>query len=160
MAAAGATATTPASFLDQQYQGLNAFILVNGAGDRQPARFRIVPEHLVLLEPGEAAKRPPDFLIRDLPGRLARGPATFRLQAQLAAPGDQTKDPSRPWPDDRRIVDLGVLTIERAVPDSAAAEKPLLFLPGQLADGIELSDDPMVNVRNGAYAVSFSRRNQ
>ena len=43
--------------------------------------------------------------------------------------------------------------------DSAAAEKPLLFMPGQLTDGIEQSDDPLVDVRDGAYAVSFSRRN-
>ena len=35
----------------------------------------------------------------------------------------------------------------------------LLFLPGQLTDGIEQSDDSMIDVRNGAYAISFSRRN-
>ena len=52
-----------------------------------------------------------------------------------------------------------MLTIDKAVADSAAAEKPLLFLPGQLTDGIEQSDDPLVDVRDGAYAVSFSQRN-
>jgi catalase len=35
----------------------------------------------------------------------------------------------------------------------------LFFLPGQLTDGIEQSDDPLIDVRNAAYAVSFSRRN-
>ena len=59
----------------------------------------------------------------------------------------------------RSNFDLGVITIDKAVADSAAAEKPLLFLPGQLADGIEPSDDPLIDVRNGAYAESFSRRN-
>jgi hypothetical protein len=29
----------------------------------------------------------------------------------------------------------------------------------QLTDGIEQSDDPLIDVRNGAYAISFSRRN-
>jgi catalase len=29
------------------------------------------------------------------------------------------------------------LTVDKAVPDSAEAEKKLLFLPGQLTDGIE-----------------------
>ena len=38
-------------------------------------------------------------------------------------------------------------------------QKTLLFLPGQLIDGIEQSDDPLIDVRNGAYAISFSRRN-
>jgi catalase len=57
------------------------------------------------------------------------------------------------------VVDLGVLTIDKVVADSAAAEKLLLFLPGQLTDGIEQSDDPLVDVRDAVYPVSFSRRN-
>jgi len=63
------------------------------------------------------------------------------------------------WPDDRKVVDLGTLTIDKTVANNAAAEKPLLFLPGQLTDGIEPSDDPLIDVRDGAYPVSFSRRN-
>jgi catalase len=85
---------------------------------------------------------------------------TFHLKAQLAALGDGTKDPTQPWPDDRKVVDLGVLTIDKAVADSAEAEKTLLFLPGQLTDGIEASDDPLIDVRDCAYAESFARRSQ
>jgi catalase len=157
--AAGATIATPESFATEEYFGVNAFLLVNKAGDKQPVRYRISPERLAHLDRGEAAKRSPDFLMTELPERLKRGPVTFRLRAQLAGPGDQTSDPSRPWPEDRQVVELGVLTLDRAVPDSADAEKKLLFLPGQVTDGIELSDDPMVSVRSSAYAVSFSRRN-
>jgi catalase len=36
----------------------------------------------------------------------------------------------------------------------------LLFLPDQLTDGIEASNDPPIDVRDGAYAESFSRLNQ
>jgi catalase len=57
------------------------------------------------------------------------------------------------------VVDLGVLTITRAVPDSDEAQKKLLFLPTNLIDGIDASDDPIIPIRGGAYAVSFSRRN-
>jgi catalase len=32
----------------------------------------------------------------------------------------------------------------------------LLFLPGQLTDGIEEPDDPLIDIRDGAYALSFS----
>jgi catalase len=102
---------------------------------------------------------PPNFLMDELPQRLKQGPLTFHLKAQLAAPGDSTKDATQPWPDDRKVVDLGVLTIDKVVANSAEAEKALLFLPGQLTDGIEASDDPLIDVRNGAYAESFSRRN-
>jgi catalase len=84
----------------------------------------------------------------------------FHLKAQLAEPGDQTKDASQPWPDDRKVVDLGVLTLTNVLPDSAAAERKLLFLPTNLTPGIELSDDPLPSVRTAAYGVSFARRNQ
>ena len=57
------------------------------------------------------------------------------------------------------MVELGKLTINKAVADSAEVQKTLLFLPGLLTDGIEASDDPLIDVRNGAYAESFSRRN-
>jgi catalase len=158
VAAAGATVATPDSFAHEEYHGINAFILVNKAGERQAVRYVMAPEQVVHLDAAEAAKRPPDFLMDELPQRLTRGPVTFHLKAQLAAAGDATNDPSQPWPNDRRVVELGVLTLDKAVPDSAEAQKKLLFLPGQITDGIEASDDPMIAVRDGAYAVSFSRR--
>jgi catalase len=98
-------------------------------------------------------------LIEEMQERLKKGPVTFHLAAQLAAPGDPLNDATKPWPDDRKTVDLGVVTITKAAENSAEAQKPLLFLPGQLTGGIEPSDDPMIDTRNGAYAVSFSRRN-
>jgi len=159
VAAASATVSTPDSFADEQYHGIDAFVFVNNAGGRQAVRYVVVPEHVVHLDAADAAKQPPDFLMEELPQRLKRGPVTFRLRVQLAAVGDSTKDPTQPWPEDRKVVDLGILTIDKAVANSAAAEKPLLFLPGQLTDGIESSDDPLIDVRDGVYAVSFSRRN-
>jgi catalase len=153
------TAATPDSFADEQYNGLDAFIFVDKAGHRQAVRYMIVPTKLVHIDPAEAAKKAPDFLMAELPERLKQGPVTFHLKAQLAAAGDVTKDPTMPWPDDRKVVDLGVLTIDKAVADSDAAQKKLLFLPGLLTDGIEVSDDPLIDLRSAAYAESFSRRN-
>ena len=149
---------TPDSLANEEYNGINAFVLVNKAGKKQAVRYRMVPERVVHLDAAEAGKRPPNFLMEELPERLKRGPVTFHLKAQLAQEGDPINDPAQSWPEDRKMVELGVLTLDKAVPDSAEAEKKLLFLPGQLTDGIELSDDPMIGVRDAAYAVSFSRR--
>jgi catalase len=153
------TAATPDSFADEIYYGIDAFVFVNKAGERQAVRYQTVPERVVHLEPAEAAKQPPDFLMDELPERLTRGKVTFHLKAQLAAPGDPTSDATKRWPDDRKLVDLGELTIDKAVANSLEAQKPLGFLPGLLTDGIEQSDDPLIDVRDGAYAVSYSRRN-
>jgi catalase len=154
-----ATATTPASFADEEYHGIDAFVFINKAGERQPVRYLMVPERVVHLEAADAEKRPPDFLIDELLERLQRRPVMFHLRAQLAAPGDLMNDATKPWPSDRKVVELGMLTIDKAVPNSAEAQKTLLFQPGHVTDGIEPSDDPLIDVRDGAYAVSFSRRN-
>ena len=66
-------------------------------------------------------------------------------------------DPSIAWPDDRRTVDLGTIEITDVMPDSDAAERALLFLPGELPPGIA-SADPMIQARHDSYPVSFDRR--
>jgi len=154
------TVATPDSYADEEYHGINAFIFASKTGQRQAVRYLLVPDKLVHLTPEEAAKQSPDFLSDELAQRIARKPVVFHLKAQLAEPGDQTKDGSQPWPDDRRVVDLGVLTLNKLVPNSLEAEKKLLFMPTSLTDGIELSDDPLPSVRAVAYGVSFARRSQ
>jgi catalase len=156
-----ASTQTPVSFARETYNGIDAFIFVDGAGKRQPFRFRVVPaegeEH---LSQADAATQKPDFLQHELRARLAKEPVRFSLSAQLAEPGDQTEDPTQPWPADRKLVDLGTITLTKTAADNAEAQKALLFLPGNLTDGIEVSDDPLIDARNQAYAVSFGRRSQ
>jgi catalase len=151
------TAPTPDSFADQEYHGIDAFIFLDKSGHRQAVRYVMTPEKSVTLTAEEAAKRPPDFLVDDLPARIANRPVVFHLKAQLAAPGDQTKDPSQPWPADRKVVDLGVLTLDTPV-DTLEVQKKLLFLPNRLTDGIELSDDKLPVIRSEVYVLAFARR--
>nr|WP_132255361.1 catalase family peroxidase [Methylobacterium segetis] len=160
-AAAGGTAKTPTSFARQTYNGVNAFVFVDKDGKRQPFRYRFVPaQGEEVLSEAEAKTKAPNYLVDEIGPRLAREPATFRVLAQLAEPGDPTNDATKPWPDARRTVDLGTLTVTKTVPDSASAEKALLFMPNALTDGIEVSDDPLIDARVQAYAVSFGRRTQ
>ena len=152
---------TPSSFARETYNGVDAFIFVNAEGTRQPFRFQFVPaagpDH---LSAADAAKLPPDALVDELPSHLATGPVVFRVMAQLASPGDQTKDPTQPWPADRKMVDMGTITLTKAVPDNAAAQKALRYLPNALTPGIEVSDDPLIDARVRAYVISFGRRAQ
>jgi catalase len=155
---ASATLGTPDSFADEQYCGIDAFLFINKAGEKQAFRYIIAPEKIVHLSNDEIAKASPDYLMEDLPRRLAIGPVTFHIKAQLAAPDDETKDPTQAWPDDREVDDLGTVTINKTVTDSDALQKVLLFTPGRLTDGIESSDDPLIAARDGSYQESFDRR--
>jgi catalase len=82
------------------------------------------------------------------------------LVVQLPNPGDSTKDSSLVWPDDRKTVEVGTISITSIVADSAGAERKLVFDPTHLTDGIELSDDPLPALRALVYSLSATRRQQ
>lgn len=154
-------AHTPASFAQEVYNGVDAFVFVNKSGARQAFRFQLVPAAgAVHLSPAEAARQPPDFLIDELPQRMARQKVVFRLMAQLANPGDPTNDATRPWPANRRMVDMGTITLTTPAADQVTAARDLHLLPSQLEPGIEVSDDPLIGARVQAYVISFGRRAQ
>jgi catalase len=161
VAQSGATVKTPNSFATEQYFGVNAFRFTNQAGQVRFIRYIADPVAGVShIDPQDAASRSPDFLSDDLKQRLQKGPVQFRLLGQVAAPEDPTADATIPWPEDRPRVELGVITLKAVAADNEAAAKTLLFLPGQVTDGIEPSDDPLIAVRDAAYAISFSRRSE
>ena len=158
---AGATTKTPTSFATEEYFGINAFRFINKAGEARFIRYVMEPlAGVSYLTPEDAAKRPADFLITDIQERLQKEPVRFRLLAQVAQAEDPITDATKPWPDSRPRVELGTLTLTKVTPNNEEAAKTLLFLPGQVTDGIEASDDPLIAARDGAYAVSFSRRSQ
>jgi catalase len=77
---------------------------------------------------------------------------------QLAAEGDVVDNATAVWPDDRPTVELGILSLTKLVADNDAAQRPLAFDPLHLVDGIEPSDDPLLEIRSATYAVSRRRR--
>jgi catalase len=149
----------PASLAQATYFAINAFRFTAADGSSRFGRYRWVPEAGgALLNPEEAGKRDPNFLHAELKTRLAKGPATFRLNLQIGEPTDPTNDATILWPAERRIVELGRLQIEAVSPTSADDERRLIFDPTKLTEGIELSDDPIPAARSAAYSVSYERR--
>ncbi len=149
----------PVSFATEQWFGNNAFIFVNAAGTKQAVRYKIVPvDGTKYLDSAAAAKISPNYLFEELPRRLKSKPVKLRVLAQLANPGDQTKDGSIPWPDDRKFAELGVVTLTTVAPDNAGLQRKLAFNPIYLSDGIQLSDDPLVPLRSAVYALSVLHR--
>ena len=152
---------TPASFGTQGFFSNDAFIFVNKDGVKQAGRYKILPvagQHD--LSEAEATTKSPNFLAEELETRLKSGPVKFRLVVQLPKPGDPTNDPSLVWPDDRKTIEVGTISITSVVADSDAAQKALVFFPTTLTDGIELSDDPLPSLRTSVYALSFAHRQQ
>jgi catalase len=151
----------PASFATEAFFSNDAFVFVNQNGVRQAGRYQVIPvagRHD--LSDAEAKTRLASFLVQDLKTRLATRPIEFRLVAQLPNAGDPTNDPSLVWPDDRKTMDLGIISITSVVADSAGVERGMVYDPTHLTDGIELSDDPLPALRARVYSLSASYRQQ
>ncbi len=150
---------TPASFATEPYFGVNAFVFTNKEGKVRSGRYQVRPEAAEqFLATAEAAKKPPNFLIDEFGERLAKGPVKFRVIVQLAAEGDPVNDATAVWPDDRPTVELGILTLTRLAANNDAAQRALAFDPLHLVEGIEASDDPLLEARSEIYAISRRRR--
>ena len=164
LAAKWATTPRPApeSFATLAFYGINAFKFTNAAGKSRYGRYEIIPDagqHA--LDAAQVAKADPDYLMKELPARLAHGAVTFHLYAQLADAGDPVNDATLAWPAQRERVELGTLRLTAAVADQASAQKNLLYFnPLALPDGIDASDDPILLARPPAYGVSYGQRVQ
>ena len=151
----------PASFATESFYSNNALIFINSRQERRAGRYQIIPvDGSRYLNEADVKAASPDLLGEELRRRLQDAPVRFRLLLQLAGPGDETDDGSLVWPDDRKKVELGIITITSVVPDSTAAERDLAFDPTRLTDGIELSDDPLPLLRSRVYAYSVAGRHR
>lgn len=149
----------PASFATQAFYGVNAFEFTNQQGKSVFGRYQIVPAGgEQSLSDEQAAQLSPNHLMDELAQRVAGKPAKFKLLLQIANKDDVITDPTVVWPADRKVVELGTLSITRVVPDAKDIEKKLAYNPLILPDGIKPSNDPVLLFRPVAYAVSVGRR--
>lgn len=149
----------PQSFGTLAFYGVNAFKFTNARGTSHYIRYQILPvAGEQALTADAAAKAAPDYLMDELPARLAQGPVKFRLLAQLANDGDNVNDATAVWPATNQVVELGTITLDTVVADQVTAQKKILYNPVSLPAGIEPSADPVLAARFPAYAVSFGQR--
>ncbi|HSH86482.1 MAG: catalase family peroxidase [Methylophilus sp.] len=149
----------PVSFATQPFFGVNAFKFTNAAGQTVYGRYQIIPvagAQYLTKEAADAAA--PDYLMTDIAERVKANAVQYKLLLQIADKGDEVNNATVQWPESRKIVELGTLSLKSVVADSKAKEKTLMFNPLQLTEGIEASQDPILLARPTSYAVSFGRR--
>jgi catalase len=148
----------PSSYATTPYFSNNAFIFTNIKGLEQHARIIVKPVAGTLyLSEMEEQSFPDQFLEDEMVTRLGKSPVEFTIHAQLPAPGDSFSDPSTVWIGAGEI-ELGRLRVTQKTADNDCDS--LVFLPATLPRGIKPSDDPILQSRAAAYAVSLARRNK
>jgi catalase len=149
----------PSSFARESYFAITAFRFTNAAGESCFGRYRIRPQSgLEHLSDDEAAKKSPNFLIDELGSRLARTPANFDVFLEIAEPGDDVTNATVPWPESRKEINFGTLTLTQLVDDQEPERWKMIFDPVPRVDGIESAGDPLTELRSDIYLLSGRRR--
>jgi catalase len=149
----------PSSFARESYFGVTAMRFTNQDGASRHGRYRIIPEAGVDHLPDAAfAAKSANFLFDEVAERIAKGPIRFRIVAQLANDGDIVNDATVHWPEDRTLFELGAIALTAPVSDNAHEQQCTIFDPIPRVDGIDPSDDPLLELRAAVYLLSGRRR--
>jgi catalase len=154
---AGAT-RVPVSYATVGYHALHAYRWVDADGGEKFVRYHWVPQAgEQFLSSRAAQSKNADFLTDEMKARLADGPVLFDLQVQIAGAKDSTTDPSAPWASTNTVT-VGTLQITQPDSDRESSGHIVVFDPMRVTDGIEPSDDPVLQFRSSAYSVSVKDR--
>jgi catalase len=146
-------------FADATFNSLDAFRFVNAAGVSVPVRWATEPlQPFVAESAAQPASADTNYLFDDLIAGIHQHPLQWRLVVTIGQPGDPTNDATLPWPDDRRKVDAGTVTIDQVSSEATGLCTTVNYDPMVLPAGIEPSDDPLLSARSAAYARSFTLR--
>jgi catalase len=149
----------PSSFARLTYFALIAYKFTNAKGASRFGRYRIVPAvGNDFLSPEAVKAKGENYLFDELKQRIARGPIEFRIMVQLANDGDVTDDVTVHWPEDRKVMELGKIVLDKLVTNDAAEQKQIIFDPIPRVAGVEPSADPLLELRAAIYLLSGRRR--
>lgn len=146
------------SFSTISYYGVNSYKFTNIKGESKFIRYQFIPEDgEQFLSKEQVAKSNPNYLYDEIKIHLKNKPIKFKLYAQIANNNDDITNPSIAWPETRKSILLGLITITKIGENNLAADKQLHFIPNNVTDGIETAD-PMLEDRSKAYPFSIKER--
>jgi catalase len=161
LAFAGWAGSAPwtSSYAEDPYNGLNAFLFTDASGTARAVRWSLRPAATpVPIKPDELAKKGPNYLEQEITQRVAGAPQRWTMVVTVAEPGDNTADPTKAWPKERRTVEVGTLVVNKIIAEPDGPCRDINFDPTILPRGVSVSDDPFPAARSSAYARSYDLR--
>lgn len=149
----------PKSFAHDNYFAVTAFKFTNSENKSCFGRFQILPEKGTdYLSPEVVAGKDSNFLFSEIDEELAKGPIKMRVVVEIAPDGAEVNDATVTWPDSSRKVEFGMVELSSRVPDTDVEANRMIFDPIPRVEGIDPSDDPLIELRAAIYLISGRRR--
>lgn len=148
------------NYYQSTYFSIHTFKFIDAKGTEHRVKWRFVPKDGTKeLTQAEQKSAPHDFLEKNLIERTHKGAAQWDMIVYLGEPGDPETDPTQAWPETRKHITAGTLSISSATPQQkGVACEPINFDPLVMADGIAPTADPILLFRSPSYGVSYGKR--
>ncbi len=149
----------PVSFAHTAFHAVHAFRFLTSDDRATLARIHFEPVAGILGRPvEELSAADTELLFQELSERLGGAPVSFDMELELAEPGDPINDATALWPAGRSRVKIGRLTVVAPITEAEIGDPVMNHDPTVLTDGIEATDDPILQMRRGIYEVSAAQR--
>jgi catalase len=149
----------PVSYGNSSYWGIHTFKFINQQNKTTLVRWRFAPKDgEKQLSDDELKTAGANFLEQALATRTQQGLVQWDMLVSIGEAGDPQDNPTLVWPENRKVIKAGTLSISAAMPQKGAPCEAINFDPLVMADGIAPTQDPILLFRSPAYAVSFGKR--
>ncbi|MDM9627825.1 catalase [Rhizobium sp. S152] len=154
-----AASLAPLSFANTEFHAVHVFRYINAADEASHVRCHWIPlDGVKGQDPDVLTHESVDVLFGEIGTRLNAGPVEFELELELGQPGDPLNDATALWPDNRERIRIGRLTVDAATSEEEIGDRLMNHDPTMLVDGIEATDDPILQIRRGVYEASAAQR--
>ena len=149
----------PTSYANSAYFGIHTFKFINKEKQTTLVRWRFVPQDgEKRLSDDELKTADANFLEQALISRAQQGPVRWDMMLTIGVAGDAEDNPTLAWPEERKQLKVGTLSVNAAMPQKGAACEAINFDPLVMSDGVAPTNDPVLQFRSPAYALSFAKR--
>lgn len=144
------------SVANTMYHSIHTFYFKNAKNQMIPARFKFVPVNGVsYLNEDQLAKLGDNFLESDFKAKTSKAPIAYKMILVLANPKDKTNDTTALWNGKHKEIEVGTLLVKQYNGDVCNGD---VFMPNILPTGVEAPKDPLFEIRNDVYSITFGRR--
>ncbi len=144
------------SVANTMYHSIHTFYFKDSKNKLIPARFKFVPANgVAYLKENELQKLRNDFLESDFKEKSKNAPIAYKMILVLANPKDKTDDTTALWSGKHKEIEVGTLLVKEHRGDVCNGD---VFMPSMLPNGVEAPKDPLFDIRNETYGITFGRR--
>ena len=142
------------SYEGSTFNSINSFYLVNNSGEKTAIRWSFVPSKKQSI----VTKQDQDFLFENMQKNLSNHGVNWDMVITIANTDDAVNNAAVRWEGEHKKIIAAKLKVISISSEKSGQCDEINFDPLVLSPGFSPSDDPLLQARRTAYAVSFGRR--